>query len=82
MANSDRDRSAPRAGDTSEAEHDRVRSSNDRDQQAEREGIENTHNRGYDEAARGGTSDEEQFEDIDPDSAHSDVDRDDMIDEV
>lgn len=81
MANTDRDRSAPRAGDTSDIEHDRVRSSNDRDQQAEREGIENAHNRGYDDAVRG-TSDEEPLGDVDPDSAQSGVDRDDMIDDV
>jgi hypothetical protein len=36
-----------------EAEHRRVRSSNDRDQQAERDGRTNRHNRGYDEAADG-----------------------------
>jgi hypothetical protein len=36
-----------------EAEHKRVRDSNDRDQQAEREGKPSRHNRGYDEAADG-----------------------------
>lgn len=36
-----------------EAEHRRVRSSNDRDQQAERDGRTNRHNQGYDEAADG-----------------------------
>jgi len=36
-----------------EAEHRRIRSSNDRDQKDEREGRENRHNRGYDEAADG-----------------------------
>jgi hypothetical protein len=36
-----------------EAEHRRVRSSNDRDQRAERAGRANRHNRGYDEAADG-----------------------------
>lgn len=36
-----------------EAEHRRVRSSNDRDQRAEREGRKNRHNKGYDEAADG-----------------------------
>ena len=40
-----------RAGDTRESEHDAIRSSNDRDQKAEREGVETEHNRGYDEAA-------------------------------
>jgi len=37
----------------SEAEHDRVRRSNDRDQQREREGKTSRHNEGYDEAADG-----------------------------
>ena len=36
-----------------EAEHQRVRSSNDRDQTLEREGKVAPHNRGYDEAADG-----------------------------
>lgn len=36
-----------------EAEHRRIRSSNDRDQQDEREGKKNRHNTGYDEAADG-----------------------------
>jgi hypothetical protein len=36
-----------------EAEHQRIRSSNDRDQKAEREGKKNRHNQGYDEAADG-----------------------------
>jgi hypothetical protein len=40
------------SGET-EAEHRRVRSSNDRDQKAEREGRTNRHNKGYDEAADG-----------------------------
>jgi hypothetical protein len=39
----------------SEVEHRRVRSSNDRDQKAEREGRQNRHNEGYDEAADGKT---------------------------
>jgi hypothetical protein len=37
----------------SEAEHHRVRDSNDRDQQLERKGGTPRHNRGYDEAADG-----------------------------
>jgi hypothetical protein len=83
MANTDRDRSQPRSGETRDIEHDRVRSSNDSDQAAEREGIETEHNRGYDETVRGSeSSGEEMSEDIDPDSAHSDVDRDDTIDEI
>jgi hypothetical protein len=36
-----------------EAEHQRIRSSNDRDQELEREGRVAPHNRGYDEAADG-----------------------------
>jgi hypothetical protein len=36
-----------------EAEHRRIRSSNDRDQKLEREGKIAPHNRGYDEAADG-----------------------------
>ena len=40
------------SGET-DAEHDRIRSSNDRDQQLEREGRVAPHNRGYDEAADG-----------------------------
>jgi hypothetical protein len=38
---------------TSEAEHDAVRSSNDRDQALERDGFTSAHNRGYDAAVRG-----------------------------
>ncbi|MEO5739367.1 MAG: hypothetical protein ABIS29_02100 [Vicinamibacterales bacterium] len=36
-----------------DAEHQRIRSSNDRDQKLEREGKTSRHNRGYDEAADG-----------------------------
>ena len=36
-----------------EAEHQRIRKSNDRDQKLEREGRASRHNRGYDEAADG-----------------------------
>jgi hypothetical protein len=83
MASQDRDRSQPRSGETSDTEHDRVRSSNDRDQAVEREGLESEHNRGYDEAVRGSDSArDESFEDVDPDSASSDIDRDDTIDDV
>jgi ATP-dependent Lhr-like helicase len=70
------------AGTTSKSEHDAIRSSNDRDQAAEREGIETEHNRGYDDAARGRTAPErEDPGDVDPDSAQSDVDRDDTATE-
>ena len=36
-----------------QAEHDRIRQSNDRDQQLERDGKTSAHNRGYDEAVDG-----------------------------
>jgi hypothetical protein len=36
-----------------QSEHDRIRKSNDRDQELEREGKVSRHNRGYDEAADG-----------------------------
>ena len=71
----------PRANETSETEHDRVRSSNDQDQEMEREGVESTRNRGYDKAVRGEDLGDVDDRDLDPDSAFSDVDRDDTIDE-
>lgn len=37
----------------SDAEHARIRASNDRDQELEREGRVSRHNRGYDEAVKG-----------------------------
>jgi len=75
-------RTPERAGSTRKSEHDAVRSSKDQDQAAEREGIETEHNRGYDEAVRGRTSmEQEDMGDIDPDSAESDNDRDDTVDE-
>lgn len=43
----------PMPGEESKAEHDRIRKSNDRDQELEREGKTSRHNRGYDEAADG-----------------------------
>ena len=39
-----------------QAEHDRIRKSNDHDQELEREGKMSRHNRGYDEAADGKVS--------------------------
>ena len=77
----DTPRTAPdRVGKTSQSEHDAVRSSNDREQRAEREGVESEHNRGYDETASGRTNVEhEDLGDVDPDSAESDVDRDDSV---
>ena len=62
----------PRTNEDSESEHDRVRSTNDQDQEMEREGVETKRNRGYDAAVRG-----EDLGDLDPDSAESEVDRDD-----
>ena len=63
----------PAAEETREGEQERIRSSNDRDQERERAGEPSRHNRGYDAAVRS------RFEegDVDPDSAESDVDRDD-----
>jgi ATP-dependent helicase Lhr and Lhr-like helicase len=79
----DTPRSTPdHAGNTRESEHDTVRSSNDRDQAAERDGVDTEHNRGYDEAVQGRSFEEqEDLGDVDPDSAESDVDRDDTVDE-
>jgi hypothetical protein len=44
----------PAPGEDREGERERVRSSNDRDQQLEREGDDSSHNRGYDSAVRTG----------------------------
>jgi len=43
----------PIPGEDNEAERDRIRRSNDRDQNAERHGQRAPHNEGYDEAADG-----------------------------
>jgi hypothetical protein len=43
----------PLPGEEPKAEHDRIRRSNDHDQELEREGKTSRHNRGYDEAADG-----------------------------
>ena len=67
----------PLPASETEAEHQRIRSSNDRDQAMERAGEVSERNRGYDDAVRGVVVDRE--EDVDPDSAESDVDRDDSI---
>jgi ATP-dependent Lhr-like helicase len=81
MADSTRDKvKTPRRNETNETEHDRVRSSNDKDQALEREGVKSEHNRGYDDATRGNPP-REQSQDVDPDSAESEVDRDDMLTE-
>jgi hypothetical protein len=66
--------SRPRQSETSDDEHDRVRSSNDLDQQSEREGVEPKHNRGYDEAVKTPRG----SRDVDPDSPDADLDRDDI----
>ena len=67
----------PRANEDSDIEHDRVRSSNDQDQQMERQGVESTRNRGYDGAVSGEDVGDVEERDLDPDSAGSDVDRED-----
>ena len=71
----------PRSNESGETEHDRVRSSNDRDQETERDGLESTRNRGYDEAVRGEDIGDVEDSDLDPDSAASEIDRDDTIDD-
>ena len=82
MADNDREEmfeQPHRRNTTGDSERERVRSSNDRDQQIEREGEKTEHDRGYDDAVQGIRRDDEG--DIDPDSAESDVDRDDTIDD-
>jgi hypothetical protein len=71
----------PQSGETRDMEQDRVRSTNDLDQAAEREGIDSERNRGYDESVAGSERTDE-FEDVDPDSADSEIDRDDRLDEI
>ena len=54
MANDDKDVTVvPIPASETEAEHERIRKSNDHDQRLEREGKVARHNRGYDEAADG-----------------------------
>ena len=43
----------PIPGEDNEEERQRIRESNDRDQELERRGKQSRHNRGYDEAADG-----------------------------
>jgi len=43
----------PLPSSETQAEHDRIRRSNDRDQELEREGTLSRHNRGYDQATDG-----------------------------
>lgn len=65
----------PRKGEMHNTERQRVRESNDRDQEPEGERADSAQNRAEDEAvSRTGT-------DVDPDSAESEVNRDDMVDE-
>ena len=45
--------SVPMLGEDTEAERERIRQSNDRDQAMERRGETSRHNRGYDETADG-----------------------------
>jgi hypothetical protein len=47
------DLTVPIPATDSQAEHDRVRNSNDRDQKLERDGARARHNDGYDQAADG-----------------------------
>jgi hypothetical protein len=81
MADNDRDvmseQPQQRRNETSDSEQERIRSSSDRDQDMEREGEDSEHNRGNDEAVQGVRRDDEG--DIDPDSAESDIDRDDTM---
>jgi ATP-dependent Lhr-like helicase len=83
MADNDRDvtfqQPHRRRDETTDSERERIRSSNDRDQQMERDGKKTEHDRGYDEAVHGIRHDDEG--DIDPDSAESDIDRDDTVDD-
>ena len=54
MANNENDMIVvPLPTSETQAEHDRIRKSNDRDQALERAGKPSRHNRGYDEAADG-----------------------------
>jgi ATP-dependent Lhr-like helicase len=71
--------------ETRDQEHQRIRESNDRDQQRERDGEQAPHNRGYDEAADGPTNalpDDalDMGDDVDPDSADAENNRDDTSD--
>jgi hypothetical protein len=54
-----------------------------RDENPEREGIESDQTRGDDEAVTGRSGEERgESQDVDPDSADAEVDRDDTIDEI
>ena len=71
-----REGASPRSETPPEDDRRSVRSSNDRDQQLERDGSGLQRDRRYDGTSRAGRS-----RDIDPDSAHSDINRDDVSDE-
>jgi len=75
MADHDNRTSSPPRNEDADMERERVRSSNDRNPAPEREGIESERRRSSDDAAKG------MGDDIDPDSAESENDRDDMITE-
>jgi ATP-dependent Lhr-like helicase len=86
MADNQRDSKAAtrqRSEETSDGEHDRIRASNDQDQEFERDGIVAKHNRGYDDAVKGAASAPEPLDDldVDPDSAAATNDRDDTLDQ-
>jgi hypothetical protein len=53
MAENEHVRVVPIPASETQEEHDRIRKSNDRDQQLERDGKPSRHNHGYDEAADG-----------------------------
>ena len=54
MADNDDDMTVvPMPSSETQAEHGRIRKSNDRDQELERDGKKSRHNQGYDEAADG-----------------------------
>jgi hypothetical protein len=77
MAESPRDETAepqPRGSENS-TERESIRSSTDRDQNVEREDIESEPDRTGNEDVTG------RGEDVDPDSAEADIDRDDTVDE-
>ena len=52
----------PLPSSETEAEHERIRASNDRDQKLEQEGKQSRHNRGYDEAVKGTQAPEPEIE--------------------
>ena len=52
----------PLPSSETEAEHERIRRSNDRDQRLEQEGKQSRHNRGYDEAVKGQAAPEPEIE--------------------